>query len=143
MKPGKTLLSVLIGGAIGSALAFLFAPKKGEDIRKNIKNNFDDIVNQTKEKGRRLFNQSMDIVDDIIKESDELRTLLKRYKEGTYEEAKEKVESEIKRLRTALFAAIDNYKNSKSREKSSDELISNIYSEFKNEAASNKTEITH
>ena len=140
MKPGKAILSVLIGGAVGSVLAFLFAPKKGKEVRNDIKNNFDDIVNQTREKGKRLFNQSMDIVDDIIKKSDELRDLINKYKEGTYEEAKEKIESEIKRLRTALFAAIDTYKNSRDREKSSDELINNIYTEFENEAVPNKTE---
>jgi gas vesicle protein len=142
MSAGKGFLGVLIGGVIGGAAAFLFAPKKGKDVRENLKNNFDDIVNKTKEKSRQLFNQSMDVVDDIIKKSDELRTLVQKYKEGTYDEAIEKIEGEIERLRKALFAAIETYKNSKHREKSSDELVSNIYSEFENEPVPNKTEKT-
>ncbi len=143
MNAGKGFLGVLIGGVIGGAAAFLLAPKRGKDVRENIKNSFDDIVNKTKEKSRQLFNQSMDIVDDIIKKSDELRTLVQKYKEGTYDEAIEKIESEINRLRKALFAAIETYKNSKHREKSSDELVNNIYNEFENEVISDKTETTH
>ena len=85
----------------------------------------------------------MDIVDDIVKKSDELRALVQKYKEGTYDETLEKIESEISKLRKALFAAIDTYKNGMHREKSSDELVNNIYSEFENETVPNKTEPAH
>ena len=132
MNTGKGLLGALIGGVIGSTVAFLYAPKKGKEVRENIKGNFDDLVNKTKDKSRQLFNQSLDMVDDIVKKSDKLRTLIKRYKEGTYDETIEKIEGEIKRLRVALLTAIQAYRNSKNREKSSDELVNNIYHEFKN-----------
>lgn len=143
MKAGKGLLGALIGGIVGSTIAFLFAPKKGKDVRENIKGNFDDIVNKTKDKSSQLFNQSMDIVNDIVKKSDELRALIKTYKEGAYDETIEKIESEIKRLRLSLLTAIESYKNSRNREKSSDELVNNIYNEFKDEHIPNKTETTH
>ena len=139
MKAGKGLFGVLIGGIVGSAVAFLFAPKKGKEVRENIKGNFDDIVNKTKDKSKQLFNQSLDIVDDIIKKSDELRDLIKKYKEGTYDETMEKIEREIKRLRLTLLTAIETYKNSKNRAESSDELVNNIYNEFKNEPVPEKT----
>ena len=139
MKAGKGLFGVLIGGVVGSAVAFLFAPKKGKEVRENIKGNFDDIVNKTKDKSKQLFNQSLDIVDDIIKKSDELRALIKKYKEGTYDETMEKIEREIKRLRLTLLTAIETYKNSKNRAESSDELVNNIYNEFKNEPVPEKT----
>ena len=139
MKAGKGLFGVLIGGIVGSAVAFLFAPKKGKEVRENIKGNFDDIVNKTKDKSKQLFNQSLDIVDDIIKKSDELRALIKKYKEDTYDETMEKIEREIKRLRLTLLTAIETYKNSKNRAESSDELVNNIYNEFKNEPIPEKT----
>ena len=50
MSAGKGFLSALIGGVDGGAVAFFFAPKKGKDVRKEIKNNFDNLINQTKEK---------------------------------------------------------------------------------------------
>ncbi len=143
MKAGKGLLGALIGGVIGSTAAFLFTPKKGKEVRENIKDNFDDLVNKTKEKSRQLFSQSLDMVDDIVKKSDELRILIKRHKEGTYDETIEKIESEIKKLRMALLTAIQVYKNSKNREKSSDDLVNNIYHEFKNEFVPDKAEKTY
>lgn len=133
MAAGKGLLGALIGGVIGSTVAFLFAPRKGKEVRENIKGNFDDFINKTKDKGKQLFKQSLDMVDDIVKKSDELRALIDKYKEGAYTEAIEKIESEIKRLRLALLTAIQAYKNSKNREKASDELVNNVYNEFKNE----------
>ncbi len=143
MQTGKGLLGILIGGVVGSAIAFLFAPKRGKEVRDDIKGNFDDMVNKTKVKGRQLFNRSLDIVDDIVKKSDELRALVKKYKEGAYDETIEKIESEIKRLRLTLLTAIETYKNSRDREESSDELVNNIYNEFKNESVTSKTETTH
>jgi gas vesicle protein len=143
MNAGKGLLGALIGGVIGSTAAFLFAPKKGKEVRENIKGNFDDLVNKTKDKSRQLIDQSLDIVDDIVKKSDELRALIKEYKEGTYDETVEKIESEIKRLRMALLTAIQAYRKSKNREKSSDELIDTIYHEFKDEPINEKTEKIH
>ena len=143
MAAGKGLLGALIGGVIGSTVAFLFTPRRGKEVRENIKGNFDDLVTKTKDKGKQLFNQSLDLVDDIVKKSDELRALIKKYKEGTYDETLEKIEGEIKRLRTALLTAIQTYKNSKNREKASDELVNNIYNEFKDDAVPDKKEITH
>jgi len=43
----------------------------------------------------------------------------------------------------ALLTAIQAYRNSKNREKSSDELVNNIYHEFKNEFVPDKAENTH
>ena len=143
MQTGKGLMGLLIGGIIGSTVAFLFAPKRGKDVRDNIKDNYDDVINKTKDKSRHLFNQTIDIVDDIVKKSDELRALIKKYKEGTFDETIEKIESEIKRLRLSLLTAIETYKNSKQRGDSSDELVNNIYREFKRESVKGKTETTH
>ncbi len=142
MQAGKGLAGLLIGGIIGSAVALLFAPKRGKEVRENIKGNYDDMISKTKVKSRRLFNHSLDIVDDIIKKSDELRALIKKYKEGTFDETVEKIENEIKRLRLTLLTAIETYKNSKQGEDSSDELVNNIYQEFKSEPATKKKETT-
>ena len=143
MNAGKGLFGALIGGVIGSMAALLFAPKKGKEVRDNIRDNFDDLVSKTKDKSAQLFNQSLDMVNDIVKKSDELRILIEKYKEGTFNETIEKIESEIKRLRLTLLTAIETYKNSRHREESSDELVNNIYNEFKNEPAPGKTEKIH
>ncbi len=133
MQTGKGFISLLIGGAIGSSIVLLFAPKKGEKVREDIKTNFDDAVNKTKRKSRRLFRQSIDMVEDIVQKADELRDLVRKYSEGTYEETVDKIEFEIRRLRKVLFAAIDTYKESRSEDKTSNEIVNKIYNEFEND----------
>lgn len=46
----KTVASVLLGMAIGSAIGILFAPMKGCDIRKKILSKGDDFTNDMKDK---------------------------------------------------------------------------------------------
>ena len=60
---GQNILAAFIGGAaIGAALGILFAPEKGEDTRKKIK----DIL---REKGIHLNRSEMDeLVDKIAAE---------------------------------------------------------------------------
>ena len=60
---GLNILAAFIGGAaIGAALGILFAPEKGEDTRKKIK----DIL---REKGINLNRSEMDeLVDNIAAE---------------------------------------------------------------------------
>ena len=60
---GLNILAAFIGGAaIGAALGILFAPEKGEDTRKKIK----DIL---REKGINLNRSEMDeLVDKIVAE---------------------------------------------------------------------------
>lgn len=46
----KSLLALLVGATIGVGLGILFAPDKGEATRKKIKDNFDDLKDDSKEK---------------------------------------------------------------------------------------------
>ena len=40
---------LILGGAIGAGLALLFAPKKGEELREDLKNKLSDLLNKAKE----------------------------------------------------------------------------------------------
>lgn len=69
----KGLGKAFLGAGIGAGLALLFAPKKGSELRRDIKRKIDDFMsdvdNMTIEDIKKEFT---DKVDDIKKELDEL-----------------------------------------------------------------------
>lgn len=50
MKTGKVVLGTLAGLAIGAIAGIIFAPKKGSETRKQIKDKGNDVVNEVKSK---------------------------------------------------------------------------------------------
>lgn len=69
----KGLGKIVLGAGIGAGLALLFAPKKGEDLRKDIKSRIDafmkDVNKMTVED---IKNEFTDKVDEIKKEIEDL-----------------------------------------------------------------------
>ncbi len=64
MASGKGVASFLVGVGIGVAVAFLFAPKSGEDTREWIADRGDDEISQLKKKGRNAVKYVQDAVDE-------------------------------------------------------------------------------
>lgn len=48
-KKKSGLGKFILGAAVGAAVGVLFAPKKGSETRKDLKNKLDDLVNKAKE----------------------------------------------------------------------------------------------
>jgi gas vesicle protein len=84
------LVGAAIGGAVGAALALLYAPKKGSDLRedivskvgdvssrfrsaiKNVKDSAEEIMNEGKERGDRVVQEAVQRAEDLIDEADRL-----------------------------------------------------------------------
>ena len=49
MKKSSGVGKFLIGGAVGAALGLLFAPKKGSELREDLKKKMDELLNKAKE----------------------------------------------------------------------------------------------
>ena len=70
------LTGALIGGAIGAAVALLYAPKKGRKLRGDISDTFDDLssrlsglLRHAKESGEDLINDGIEAGDELVHEA--------------------------------------------------------------------------
>lgn len=84
----------LAGAAIGAGLGLLFAPKKGSELRKDLKNKLDEIVGKAKEidieEVKNEFFQKVDEVKKGLEDLDKEKVLKIAKKKG--EDLKEKSE---------------------------------------------------
>ena len=67
------LTGALVGGAVGVALALLYAPKKGKELREDISSKVGDIstrlsslLKSAKEAGEDLVNEGMSAGDELV-----------------------------------------------------------------------------
>lgn len=84
----------LAGAAIGAGLGLLFAPKKGSELRKDLKNKLDEIIGKAKEidieEVKNEFFKKVDEVKKGLEDLDKEKVLKIAKKKG--EELKEKSE---------------------------------------------------
>ncbi len=126
------LFGFLAGGTIGAALALLFAPKSGKELREDIRsktdNCFDEAdkyVEEAKVKAKELINEGKKRSDKLINDAKVKSDELLRDAESIFNEAKEKanstiasgkntLQSESNKLKNAVKAGVGAYKESKS-----------------------------
>ena len=78
---------LILGGAIGAGLALLFAPKKGSELREDLKCKINDFINKAKEIDPEEVKQNLEKkIDEIKSEIEDLD------KEKVKEIAKRKAE---------------------------------------------------
>lgn len=106
----QVLIGLIVGGAIGSLVSFLFAPVKGKDLRKEIKDDMDDYLKKAKDQSQRIYNETKSLTNSMLDRAQNVLELSRKYASGVVEGPKENVEKEISRLRTAVTAAVDAYK---------------------------------
>ena len=93
---------LLAGAAVGGAIALLYAPKPGSELRKDIKNEVDKSLLQVKQGTVSLKNRAGNILD-----------LSRQYLGSSYESTSNSIFHEIASLRTAFNSAVEAYKNYK------------------------------
>lgn len=62
----RTLFGLIVGGAVGSVLAFLFAPKPGKELRTDIAEGFDRSVDKIKDSSGKIASSTKVFTNDIL-----------------------------------------------------------------------------
>ena len=81
---------LLLGGVIGAGLALLFAPKTGEELRKDLGEKFTELINKAKEV------DSEEVKENIEKKVEEIKADLKDLDKGKVKKIAVKKSKEIK-----------------------------------------------
>ena len=75
----KSFGKFFAGAALGAGIGLLFAPKKGEEIRKELKNKMDDFVAYLKDidtkEVKKEFNKKIDEIKDELADLDKEKAL--------------------------------------------------------------------
>jgi gas vesicle protein len=103
MSKKKGLGKFVFGAAIGAGLGLLFAPKKGSEMRADLKDKLDDFVKQVKnidkEEVKAQFDEKVEQIREELKDLDKEKALklakkkgeeIRKQAEELYELAKEK-----------------------------------------------------
>jgi gas vesicle protein len=119
------LIGFLAGGLIGAAVALLYAPKSGKELRAEIKNKAGEIADDAEQYLTAAKHKAVDIINEGKKKSDQLisdarekaQTLLTDA-ERILTDAREKagvVMEEGSRIKSAVKAGVNAFKGERSR----------------------------
>ena len=79
MSKKKGCGKFLVGAALGAGLGLLFAPKKGSDMREDLKKQLDKLLNQIKdidtEEVKKEFDKRVNEIKDDLKDLDKEKVL--------------------------------------------------------------------
>ncbi|MCX6135989.1 MAG: YtxH domain-containing protein [Ignavibacteriales bacterium] len=116
------LVGLIAGGVIGAVIALLYAPKPGKELRADIKNKAGELIDDAEEAVAVAKTKAVEIINEGKKRSESLITEAKKRAEsllGDAEkiltDAKERVETEETRVKSAVKAGAEAWKSEKNR----------------------------
>ena len=115
------IIGFLSGAIVGGVIALLYAPKSGKELRQDLKRKGEEIAEDVDEylkdaqvKAKHLINEGKEKSTHLISEAKVKAETLLKDAEQIMSEAKKKVADESTRLKTAVKAGVDAYKDERS-----------------------------
>ena len=125
------LIGLFAGGAIGAALALLYAPKTGKELRQDIKSKTDvylddadkyiadardkaiHLINDGKKRSEKLIKDAKTRSDELLKDAEKVLEDAKAKTDQFVKTGKEKVDQKSGQIKSAIKAGVDAYKETK------------------------------
>lgn len=125
------LIGFLTGGVVGAAIALLYAPKSGKELRQDLKGKADeliddaekyidvakekavDLINEGKKKSESLVSDAKIKAEELIKDAEKVFSEAKFKANEFITTGKDTITQESSRLKTAVKAGVDAYKDAK------------------------------
>lgn len=125
------IIGFIAGGALGAALALLYAPKSGKELRQEIKVKTDDylgeaekyiaeakdkaidLINEGKKKSEKIIKDARVKSEELLKDAEKVLEEARSKTDELVKTGKEKVDKKSGQLKTAIKAGVDAYKETK------------------------------
>lgn len=111
------IIGVVAGGVIGGLTALLYAPKSGRELRGDISRKSKELVSDAEEYADQARKKTAGIISDSRKKAEEILSEARskaqsigRGAEKLYTQGKDIVSEETAKLKDALKAGVDSYK---------------------------------
>jgi gas vesicle protein len=127
------ILGFVTGGIVGAAIALLYAPKSGRELRSDIKIKKDellddtseylqiaktkasDMINEGKRKSEELISDARKKANSLIGDANSILNDAKEKATNTLGTTKEKLTSETERVKDAFKAGVDAFNQEKNK----------------------------
>ena len=112
-KTQNVAAAFLFGAVVGGVIALLYVPKSGKETRQDISDEIDHYMKKAGDAKKQIIEKAKKFSDDMVGQTEKVYSDVKSFKEGKYSGTAEKIENEIARLRRAIKAAVDSYKDTR------------------------------
>ncbi|MEJ2613676.1 MAG: YtxH domain-containing protein [Ignavibacteriaceae bacterium] len=127
-------MNFLTGTIVGGVAGFLFAPKTGQQLREDLKEDLDSYIKKVKDTGNKIVEDAQNTANQMVERANQLIALLDKYVGEDFKDSIDKIEKEISSVKAAINTAVDTYKsNSAKTENSSESIADEIFIDFVNE----------
>ena len=124
-------VNFLTGTIVGGVVGFLFAPKTGQQLREDLKEDLDSYIKKVKETGNKIVEDAQNTANQMVERANQLIALLDKYVGDDFKDSLDKIENEISSVKAAINTAVDTYRNNSAKsENSSESIADNIFIDF-------------